>query len=170
MSRGVYDRFRTLPIWRPAPIVGAMLGDALRYLIASALVIALGLGLGFRPHGGVVGMLLGVALVVVFALSLSWVWTVLGLVMRSANAIMSMAMVVLFPLTMASNIFVDPHTLPGRLRAVVDVNPITQLVTAVRSAMYGTATAGQVGWVLLASGVLVAVFAPLTMRLYGHKR
>ncbi|MFC1407632.1 MULTISPECIES: ABC transporter permease [Streptacidiphilus] len=170
LSKGVYDRFRTLPIWRPAPIVGALLGDTLRYLLASTLVIALGVALGYRPGGGVSGVLLAVALVVVFALALSWVFTLLGLVLRSSNAILSLAMVVLFPLTLASNTFVDPRTMPGWLRAVVEANPVTHLVTAARDAMAGTATLGQVGTVLLASAALVAVFAPLTMRAYRTRQ
>jgi len=167
LGKGVYDRFRALPIWRPAPIVGALLGDALRYLLASTLVLSLGLLLGFRPHGGVPGVLLTVALVVVFALALSWVFTLLGLVLRSPNAIMSLAMVVLFPLTLASNVFVEPRTMPGWLQAVVEVNPVTHLVTTARAAMSGTATAGQIGAVLLVSAAITAVFAPLTMRIYN---
>lgn len=169
MDRGVYDRFRTLPIWRPAPIVGALLGDALRYLLASVLVVGLGLALGFRPHGGVSGTVLGMALVIGFASALSWVFCWLGLLLRSANAIMSLAMVVLFPLTLASNTFVDPHTMPGWLRAVVDVNPVTHLVTATRSAMAGSATAGQVAGVLFTTLAMIAVFAPLTLRAYRRK-
>jgi ABC-2 type transport system permease protein len=89
--------------------------------------------------------------------------------MRTPNAVTVGGLVILFPLTLASNVFVDPRTMPGWLRAFIDVNPISHLVTAVRGLMHGTATAGQVGWVLLASAVLVAVFAPLTMRLYRTK-
>jgi len=171
ITTGVFDRFRSMPIWRPAPIVGALLGDGGRYLLASTLVIALGLVLGFRPSGGVVGVLLAVALVLVFAFSLSWIWTVLGLIMRTPNAVMSVGTVVLFPLTLASNVFVNPQTMPGWLQAFVGVNPIAHLVTAARSLMvHGTVTAGQVGWVLLASAALTAICAPLTMLLYRNKR
>ncbi|MBS2966356.1 ABC transporter permease [Actinocrinis puniceicyclus] len=169
LGKGVFDRFRALPIWRPAPIAGALIGDALRYLLACALVLALGLLLGFRPHGGALGVLLAVALVVVFALALSWVFTLLGLLLRSPNAIMSVAMVVLFPLTLASNILVEPDTMPGWLHTVVDANPVTHLVTTARAAMAGSATAGQITAVLLASAVIAAVFAPLTVRLYNAK-
>ncbi|GAA1967745.1 ABC transporter permease [Catenulispora subtropica] len=169
MDKGVYDRFRTLPMWRPAPIVGALLGDALRYLLASVLVVGLGLALGFRPHGGAGGIVLGMALVIGFASALSWVFCWLGLLLRSANAIMSLAMVVLFPLTLASNTFVDPHTMPGWLRAVVDANPVTHLVTATRAAMAGSITAGQVAGVLLTALAMIAVFAPLTLGAYRRK-
>lgn len=169
-AAGVYDRFRSLPIWRPAPIVGALLGDAARYLLASVLVVSLGLALGFRPHGGVAGVALGVALVVAFASALSWVFCWLGLVLRSPSAVMNLAFLVLFPLTMASNTFVDPRTMPGWLRAAVDANPVTHLVTATRDAMAGTAHAGQAGAVLLTALATTAVFAPLTMRAYSRKK
>ncbi|MEV5571796.1 ABC transporter permease [Spirillospora sp. NPDC052269] len=107
-GKGVYDRFRTLPMWPPAPIVGALLGDVLRYLLASVLIVALGLTLGYRPHGGPAGVALGVALVVAFSTALSWVFTWLGLILRTANAVTSLAFLVLFPLTMASNTFRRP--------------------------------------------------------------
>lgn len=166
---GVYDRFRTLPMWRPGPIIGALLGDTARYLLASALVVGLGLALGFRPHGGAVGIAAGVALVVAFALALSWVFCWLGLVLRTPGAVMNLAFLILFPLTMASNTFVDPHTLPGWLHAFVDANPVSHLVTATRNAMAGTATGGQVTAVLATTLATIAVFAPLTMHAYNRK-
>jgi ABC-2 type transport system permease protein len=171
ITKGVSDRFRSMPIWSPAPIVGALLGDVGRYLLASTLVIGLGLVLGFRPTGGVVGVLLALVLVLVFAFSLSWIFTVLGLIMRTPSAVMSVGTVVLFPLTFASSVFVNPQTMPGWLQAFINVNPISHLVTAARSLMmHGTVAAGQVGWVLLASAALTALFAPLTMYLYRNKR
>ncbi|HKT38002.1 MAG TPA: ABC transporter permease [Ktedonobacterales bacterium] len=170
VTSGVFDRFRTTPIWRPAPIVGALLGDIGRYLLASTLVIALGLVLGFRPAGGVVGVLLAVALVLLFALSLSWIWTTLALVARSPSAIMSISTTVLFPLTLASNVFVQPQTMPGWLQALININPVTHLVTAVRGLMAGTAPTGEVTWVLLGCVILTIIFAPLTMYLYRNKQ
>jgi ABC-2 type transport system permease protein len=170
ITKGVFDRFRSLPVWRPSVLVGALLGDAARYTMASTMVIVLGLLLGFRPAGGIVGVLLSVALLLVFAFSLSWIWTMLGLVLRTPNSVMGVSMMVLFPLTFASNIFVDPQTMPSWLQAIVGANPITHLVTAVRGLMSGTVTVGQIGWVLLASAALIAVFAPLTMYLYRNKK
>jgi ABC-2 type transport system permease protein len=169
LTTGVFDRFRSLPIWRPAPIVGALLGDTGRYLLASTIVMVLGLVLGFRPAGGVVGVLAAVALVLGFAFGLSWIWTTLGLLLRAPGAVNNLALLVMFPLTLASNVFADPQTMPGWLQAFIDVNPISHLVTAERGLMAGTVTAAQVGWVLLASAALTAVFAPLTMRLYRNK-
>lgn len=170
VTSGVFDRFRTTPIWRPAPIVGALLGDIGRYLLASTLVIALGLVLGFRPAGGVGGVLLAAALVVLFALSLSWVWTTLALLARSPSAIMSISTTVLFPLTMASNVFVQPHTMPGWLQALININPVTHLVTAARGLMAGAAPTGEIVWVLLGCAILTLIFAPLTLYLYQHKQ
>ena len=170
ITKGVFDRFRSLPIWRPAPIVGAMLGDAGRYVLASTVVTALGLVLGFRPEAGAVGVLSAIALVLVFAFSLSWLWTVIGLVMRTPSSVMSVGFLIQFPLTLASNVFVDPGTTPTWVRAFINANPVSQLVTAVRGLMHGTATASQVVWVLVASALLVGVFAPLTMHLYRNKQ
>jgi ABC-2 type transport system permease protein len=169
ITKGVFDRFRSLPIWRPSVLVGALLGDAARYTMASTMVIALGLVLGFRPAGGVAGVLLSVALLLVFSFSLSWIWTALGLVLRTPNSVMGVSMMVLFPLTFVSNVFVDPRTMPPWLQSVVGFNPITHLVTAVRGLMAGTVTPGQIGLVLVSCGALVVVFAPITMYLYRNK-
>lgn len=170
VTSGVFDRFRTTPIWRPAPIVGALVGDIGRYLLASTLVIALGLALGYRPAGGAGGVLLAVALVLLFALSLSWVWTTLGLVARSPSAIMSVSTTVLFPLTLASNIFVQPRTMPGWLQALININPVTHLVAAVRGLMAGTVAGGELTWALLACLSLTVIFAPLTIHLYRTRQ
>ena len=170
ISKGVFDRFRSLPVWRPATLVGALLGDVLRYTMASTIVILLGLVLGFRPAGGVIGVLSSIVLLLVFSFSLSWIWTTLGLVLRTPNSVMMASFLILFPLTFASNIFVDPRTMPSWLEAIVGANPITHLVAATRGLMHGTVAAGQIGWVLLMSGVLIAVFAPLTMYLYRNKK
>jgi daunorubicin/doxorubicin transport system permease protein len=170
ISKGVFDRFRSLQIWRPAVLVGMLLADALRYLVASAVVIALGIALGFRPDGGVLGVVLAVALLLVFSFSLSWVWTALGLKLPTPESVMQMSMTILFPLTFASNVFVDPSTMPGWVQSFVEVNPITHLTTASRSLMHGTGGAGEIGWVLAWSAALVAIFAPMTMRLYGKER
>jgi ABC-2 type transport system permease protein len=166
VTKGVSDRFRSMPIWRPAPIVGSLAGDSVRYLIACVLVIVPGILMGFRPTGGATGVAASLGLVLLFSFGLSWMWTLAALIVRTPNSVMVLALVILFPLTMASNVFVDPETVPGWLRAFIGINPISHLVTAVRGLMLGTATAEQIGWVLLASAVLIAVFAPLTMRRY----
>ncbi len=169
LATGAFDRFRSLPIWRPAPIVGGLIGDLGRYLVVAALVIGLGLAMGFHAAGGPLGVVAAVALVLVFAVSLSWAWTALGLILRTPNAVMSIGFVILFPLTFVSNIFVDPETMPAGLRALADANPISHLASAERGLMQGTASAGEVLWVLAAAAVLTALFAPLTLRLFHGK-
>jgi daunorubicin/doxorubicin transport system permease protein len=170
IDKGVFDRFRSLPIWRPAVLVGMLLADTVRYTMASAVVIVLGVALGFRPHGGPVGVVLAVALLLVFSFAMSWIWTAIGLKMQTPETVMQLSMTVLFPLTFASNVFVDPDTMPGWVQAFVRVNPITHLTTAARSLMHGSVDYGAIGWVALWSAVLVAIFAPLTMRLYATER
>jgi len=166
MTKGVVDRFRSLPIWRPAPLVGALLGDAVRYLVAGTVIVVLGLILGYRPEAGVDGVVAALALVVVFAFGLSWAFTTLGLVMRAPNAVMNTGFMVLFPITFVSNAFVEEETLPSALQTVVDVNPISHLITAARGLMDGNPDGGEILLVLAVAAALTAVFAPLTTRLY----
>jgi ABC-2 type transport system permease protein len=166
VTKGVVDRFRSLPVWRPAPLLGSLLGDAVRYVIAGTVIITLGVALGYRPPAGPVGALAALALVVVFSFGLSWVFTTLGLLLRSPNAVMNAGFMGIFPLTFLSNVFVDPATLPSVLRAFVDVNPISLLATASRGLMEGEAATGDVLVVLAVAVALTAVFAPLTTLLY----
>ncbi|WP_116101433.1 ABC transporter permease [Amycolatopsis thermalba] len=169
IEKGVFDRFRTLPIWRPAALVGALLGDMARYSMASAVILAVGLILGFRPAGGVGGVLVGVGLLIVFSFAFSWIWTMFGLMLRTEKSVMSVSMMVLFPLTFLSSVFVDPATMPGWLQAFVNVNPVTILSDAVRSLMMGAPDGSDITWTFIASGALLAVFGTLTMRLYNRK-
>ena len=169
VTKGVVDRFRSLPIWRPAPLVGAVLGDSARYVLAGSVVVVLGIVMGYRPDGGVGGVLAAMALVVVFAFGMSWIFTTVGLVMRSPSAVMNAGFMTLFPFIFLSNVFVEPSTLPGWLETFVDVNPISHLVTATRGLMEGDVDAGDIGLVLGETAVLTAIFAPLTVRMYRGK-
>ncbi|MFC7545704.1 ABC transporter permease [Plantactinospora sp. GCM10030261] len=169
IEKGVFDRFRTLPVWRPAALVGMIFGDVLRYILAATVILAVGLVLGFRPGGGAVGVLAGVGLLVVFSFAFSWIWTLFGLILRSEKSVMGVSMLVLFPLTFLSNVFVDPATMPGWLQAFVKVNPITVLVDAVRSVVEGNPDASAIGWTLAASAICLAVFGSLTMYRYNRR-
>jgi ABC-2 type transport system permease protein len=169
IEKGVFDRFRTLPVWRPAALVGAIFGDVLRYVLAATVIVVVGVILGFRPAGGFPGVVAGMALLLVFSFAFSWVWTMFGLLLRSEKSVMGVSMMFIFPLTFLSNVFVDPSTMPGWLQAFVNVNPITHLVAAVRSMMAGAWDWSAITWTLIASGALVAVFGTLTMRLYNRK-
>jgi ABC-2 type transport system permease protein len=169
VTKGVVDRFRSLPIWRPSPLIGAVLGDSVRYLVGATVIIVLGLALGYRPEAGAVGVVAAAALVVAFSFGLSWVFTTIGLLMRAPNAVMNTGFMALFPLTFLSNVFVAPDTLPGWLEAFVDVNPISHLVTATRALMDGTVAGLELGVALGTAALLTAVFAPLTTYLYRRK-
>jgi len=166
LTKGVIDRFRSLPIWRPAPLVGALLGDSVRYLIGGTVIVVVGLALGFRPDAGPTGVLAAMALVIVFAFGLSWVFTTIGLILRSPSAVMNAGFMGIFPLTFLSNVFVDPETLPAGLREFVDVNPISILTTASRGLMHGNPDGTDILIVLATAAALTAIFAPLTTRLY----
>ncbi len=169
LTKGVVDRFRSLPIWRPSPLLGALLGDAVRYVVAGTVIVVLGVALGYRPEGGVVGAVSAVALVVAFSFGLSWVFSVLGLLLRTPNAVMNAGFMGIFPLTFVSNVLVPPETLPGPLEAFVDVNPISTLATASRSLMAGEPDGTAIVVSLLVAAGLAAVFLPLTTRLYRSR-
>lgn len=168
IEKGLFDRFQSLPIWQPAPLVGALLGDVLRYLMAALMVVGLGVVLGFRPGAGVVGVFLALALVLVFAFSLSWIWVLAGLLVDTPESVMTASFLLLFPLTFVSNIFVDPATMPAWLQTIVSVNPVTHLTHASRGFMHGNVALMDVTWVLVASAILIVVFAPLSLHMY-HK-
>jgi ABC-2 type transport system permease protein len=166
LTRGVVDRVRTLPIWRPAPLLGALLGDSVRYLVGGTVIIVVGVILGYRPDAGVPGAAAALGLVVLFAFGLSWLFTTLGLLLRSPNAVMNAGFMGIFPATFLSNVFVDPETLPGWLEAFVDVNPISILATAARDLMEGDPNGGRIAVCLAVAAGLAAVFGPITSRLY----
>lgn len=170
IDKGVFDRFRSLPIWRPAVLVGMLLADTVRYTIASLVVITLGLALGFRPGGGPVGVVLAVVVLLAFSFCMSWIWTAVGLKMKKPQSVMQVSMAVLSPLTFASNVFVDPDTMPGWVQAFVRANPISHVTTAARGLMHGDVDAGAIGLVALWCTLLLVVFGPLTMRLYASER
>ena len=165
-SKGVTDRFLSLPIWRPSPLIGSLLGDGVRYLVTAIVVVAVGLALGFRPDGGAAGVAAAMALTIGFSFGLAWVFTTVGLLMRTPSAVLNGGFMVLFPLTFLSNVFVEPETLPAPLEAFVNANPVSILTTACRGLMAGDPDGQDITIVLLVAAGLIAVFAPLTTRLY----
>ena len=170
LKTGIFDRFRSLPIPRSAPLLGAIGADLVRYLASGLIMVGLGVVLGFRFGTDPLSVVAGFALVMVFAFALCWVFTALAMVVREPRSVQGIGALIMLPLTFGSNVFVPAETMPSWLQVIVGANPITHLVTAVRGLMHGTVTAGAIGWVLLASGTLVAAFAPLTMYLYRNKK
>lgn len=169
LGKGLFDRFRSLPIWSLAPFAGLMVGDVLRHLIASLIILSIGMLLGYRPEAGFAGVLAALALLIAIGFGVGWVFLVLGLVMRTPNTVMTMAFTGIMPLVFASNIMVDPATMPGLLRAFVDVNPVSLMTTAMRGLMNGGITWTQLGQALLVPALLTAVLAPVTLWLYRRK-
>ncbi|ABC83680.1 ABC transporter permease [Anaeromyxobacter dehalogenans] len=170
IRKGLYDRFRSLPMWQPAPLLGALAGDVFRYSVAGGVILVVGFILGFRPQGGAPGVLAAMALVLVFSFALSWLWIVVGMLVRTPESVMTTSFVFLMPLTFASDIFVGLGTMPGWLQGVVRHNPVTHLANASRDLMHGRPAGADVSWTLLASLVIVAAVAPLAMRLYRKER
>ncbi|MDO8211637.1 ABC transporter permease [Conexibacter sp. CPCC 206217] len=166
MDKGVFDRFKALPIARIAPLAGPMVADLLRYTIAATLTFATGMVIGYRPDGGVLGVLGAIALAIFTGWSLAWVFTFIGTIARSAQSVQGISMMILFPLTFLSNAFVPVDTLPGWLQSFVNVNPVSHLVSAARDLANNGAVTAEVGWTVLASVVVIAVFAPLSVRSY----
>ena len=166
LDKGLFDRFRSLPIWSLAPFAGLMVGDVLRHLIAGLIILTIGLLLGYRPEAGIVGVVAAFALLVTVGFGFGWVFIVLGLMIRTPMTVMTIGFSFLFPLVFASNIMVDPGTMPDWLRAIVDVNPVSLIATAIRGLMSGGVTASQIGLALMAPMALTLLLAPVTLWLY----
>ncbi|WP_194822539.1 ABC transporter permease [Micromonospora sp. S-DT3-3-22] len=169
IAKGIFDRFRSLPVPRSAPLVGAVFGDVVRYVIVTVSTLAIGYLLGFRIESGPVQALAGCLLAVLFALCLSWLPVYVGMKVRTPGAVQGVMFALIMPLSFASNVFVAAGTLPGWMQAVVTVNPLTHLVTAMRGLFLGTPVGNHVWWTLLWCAGFVAVFMPLALRAYRRR-
>ena len=166
VTKGIFDRFRSLPISRSAPLTGTIMGDFIRYLVSVAMVLAYGSLLGFRITTNWLSALAAVGLMLVFAFAIGWIWVLLGLYVKSPQSLQGFGFIVMFPLAFGSNVFIPAATLPGWLQAWVKVNPVTALSSASRGLMLGgpvaTAAWHSIAW----SIAIIAVFAPLAVRRY----
>jgi ABC-2 type transport system permease protein len=169
MDKGVFDRFKSLPIARIAPLAGPALADLVRYATAATLTIATGMLMGYRPGGGVPGVIGGVMMTIIAGWSLAWIFTYLGTKARSAQAVQGISMMIMFPLTFLSNAFVPVDTLPGWLQTFVNINPVSLVIDAIRDLMNDGQVTTDVGWALFGCLVVVAVFLPLSVRSYSKK-
>jgi ABC-2 type transport system permease protein len=154
---------------RIAPLAGPMVADLVRYLIAAGLTFVMGVIIGYRPGGGVLGVLGAIVLAIFIGWALAWIFTFIGTIAKSARSVQGVSFLFLFPLTFLSNAFVPVTTLPGWLQAFVKVNPVSHLVSAARDLANQGAVTSQAGWTLLAGLVVIAVFAPLSVRSYRRR-
>jgi ABC-2 type transport system permease protein len=169
MEKGVFDRFKAMPMARIAPLAGPMVADLVRYLIAASLTFVMGLIIGYRPHGGVLGVLGAIVLAIFTGWAMAWIFTWIGTIAKSARSVQGMSMMILFPLTFLSNAFVKVSSLPGWLAAFVKINPVSHMVSASRALANQGVISGEVGWTLLAALVVIAIFAPLSVRSYRRQ-
>jgi oleandomycin transport system permease protein len=169
IEKGVFDRFRSLPIARSAPLVGAVLSDVVRYLILFTVMMTTGLLMGFDLTNGVVPALAALALCMGFALCFGWISVFVGMIARTSGAVQGIMFLIVLPLSFGSNTFVPTDTMPGWLQSFVKVNPISHLVGAVRGLMIGGPVAADLAWTLGWMAVLLAVFCPLALRAYRRR-
>jgi oleandomycin transport system permease protein len=173
LTKGVSDRFRSLPIARWAPMAGRTIADQLKQAWSIALLIAVGMILGFRFGTDVPSVIAAVALLLLFALAFSWLSVFVGMIAKDPEKVQLYGFTVLFPFTFVSNVFVPTETMPGWLQAFVNVSPVSQLSDAARALMVGDLTqgtdwhvasaSGPVIWSLAWAFAIAAVFAPLSV-------
>jgi len=166
IDKGVFDRFRSLPIARSVPLVGAVLAEFSRYLIVCVCTVGFGYVLGFRITTDPGLLLAAIAVAICFALSFAWVSVFVGTLVRSPGAVQGLMILLVFPLSFGSNVFVNTSTMPGWLQAFVKVNPLSHVVSAVRDLMLGGPVGSQIGWTFAWCAALLVVFFPLALRGY----
>lgn len=169
LSKGLFERFRSLPIWSLSPFAGLMVGDVLRHIIAGLIILGVGLAIGYRPEAGFVGVVLSFLLLLAIGFGVGWIFIVLGLLIRTPMTVMTIGFTFIFPLVFASNIMVRPETMPGWLETFVIHNPVSHMTTALRGLMAGSATLPEILLALAAPVVLTLILAPVTLWLYRHK-
>jgi oleandomycin transport system permease protein len=169
LSTGIFDRFRSLPISRAAPLLGAIAADLVRYLVSGIIMLILGVILGFRFSGGPLNVLAALGMVMAVAFALCWVFTALAMVVRQPRSVQGLSALVMLPLTFGSNVFVPADTMPSWLRAFVEINPVSKVADAVRGLLTGGAVAGPATAGLIAAAVITAIFAPLAVVLYQRR-
>jgi len=169
MDKGVFDRFRSLPIARIAPLAGAMLADMIRYGIATVLTFTMGYIMGFRPEGGILYVVFAGLLTIFCSSCISWIFAFFGVIARNAQSVQGISMLILFPLTFLSNAFVPVETMPGWLQAFVKANPVSHLVSAVRELVNHGAIGRDFWYSLLGAVGIAVVFSFLAVRAYMRK-
>lgn len=169
MDKGVFDRFRSLPLARIAPLAGALIADTIRYVIVTVLTFAMGYIIGLRPQAGFIGVLEASGLVIFFAWCISWIFAFFGVIAKTATGVQGFSMLLLFPLTFLSNAFVPINTLPKPLKWFAEVNPVSHLINAIRKLLEEGRTGKDFWLSLIGALIIMAVFSFLTVRAYTRK-
>lgn len=169
MDKGVFARFKSLPIARIAPLAGALLADTFRYALATTITLLVGFIMGYHPAGGFGAVVLAALLVIASSWAISWIFAFFGVIARSAASVQGISLLILFPLTFLSNAYVPVSSLPTWLQAFVNVNPVSHLVSAIRELLNHGVIGVDVTATLIGAAIIVAVFAPLTVRAYMQK-
>ena len=166
LSKGLIDRFRSLPMTRSAFLAGRVLADALRYAILVLLMVAVGLVIGFRFDNGIAPVVGGLALVVLFGMALTWVGVFIGISVKDVETAQVAGFVWVFPLVFASSLYVPIETMPSWLQVFADINPVTSMVDAIRALSLGTDAFSAIWKILAWDAGIVVVFLPLALRRY----
>lgn len=166
LQKGLVDRFRSLPMAPSAVLIGRTVADLLRNVFVVCLMLAIGLLVGFRPHGNVAGWVAAVGLLLLMSFAFSWISATIGLLVRNVEAVQSAGFIWVFPLVFASSAFVATATMPHWLQVWADNQPMSQFIDAVRGFLLGNPDAGA-AWQALAWGLgILAVFVPVAVRCY----
>jgi ABC transporter DrrB family efflux protein len=166
LHKGLIDRFRSLPMARAAVLAGRTFADIATNAFSATILVITGLIIGFSFHAGVLHVIAGAALLLLFGYAFSWVFAFLGMLVSSAEAANSVGFIVVFPLTFVSSAFVEPKYLPGVLRAFANVNPFTVTVDAMRSLWLSAPAHNNVWGAFVWCAVIIAIFAPLAVARY----
>jgi ABC transporter DrrB family efflux protein len=173
LAKGAIDRFRSLPMAGAAVLAGRTLSDLVRLALTLTLMLAVGYGIGFRPQTGLPGLLGAAAVGLLFGYAWSWVMALVGLLVRSAEAVQAATYLVVFPLAFTSSVFVPTQTMPSWLQPFAANQPVTVATNALRGLVLGPGAlppgrtvAGQVALALLWAVAITAVFVPVSVRAY----
>ena len=168
LDRGVFDRFKSLPIARIAPLAGALVANTMRYVVASAITVCVGVIMGYRPESPL-GVAAACVLIVVVAFALSWIFALLGVLLDKASTVQGVSMLVLMPITFVSNALVPIDTMPGWMQACASANPVSHLVSAARGLAAGESVGTDIAYTLLGAAAILAVVVPVTLRTYMRR-
>jgi oleandomycin transport system permease protein len=169
IEKGVFDRFRSLPISRAAPLIGAVLADIVRFTLVCVVTLGFGYVIGFRAETGPLEVLAACLIVIAFALCLAWAAVFIGMVARTPGSVQGIIFLIMFPLTFGSSSFVPTDTMPGWLQSFTEVNPLTHLIGTLRALLLDQPMGNHLLWTFVSMAALLVIFVPLALRGYGRR-